>query len=414
MIQIKDKHNCCGCEACVQICPKHCISFKADDEGFLYPIFEKENCIDCGLCEKICPVINIREQVFPRSVWAAQNLNEDIRKQSSSGGVASMFAEKVVNDGGVVFGALFNEKWEVIHSYVENINELEAFRGSKYVQSRIGDSFINVKKFLKQNRKVLFIGTPCQISGLKCFLRKDYTNLFTVDFICHGVPSPGVFKWYLQETLNKYDATQRSENKKLFTSSVDVHSIPKGEINLPKGLEILDISFRDKQEGWKKYCFTLSLAESFVNSRKSPVLLSDNVTNNIFLKGFCSDLYLRPSCHQCPVRNFNSGSDLTIGDFWGQEYMFPAFDNDTGVSCVICKTLKGEDFFNSIKPIKKEQKTIDQVLSYNPSLTKSKVESYARKKFWKYAGKYSLEETIKKAIHLNLFERIILKVDNLK
>lgn len=409
MIQIKDKHNCCGCEACAQICPKQCISLEQDNEGFLYPHANKVLCIDCSLCEKVCPIINIREQKLPKNVWAALNLDEEVRRSSSSGGIASLLAEKIIDNGGVVFGVRFNDKWEATHSCAESKEQLAAFRGSKYVQSRIDDSFIQVKSFLLAGREVLFIGTPCQVSGLKYFLRKDYQNLTTVDFICHGVPSPGVFKWYLQEELYKYEAARKGSKKKSVSFSC-IHSIPKGNIHLIDGLDITDIRFRDKREGWKKYSFVLSLTETTTDGKQNTVSFSDNVSKHIFLRGFCSDLYLRPSCHQCPARNFRSGSDIIIADFWGQEYMFPEFDNDTGVSSVIIKSDAGERLFASIENIMKKEKKIKQVLSYNPSLVYSKTEPYIRKKFWKNVGKYSLEETIKRAVHLNYVERGILKI----
>lgn len=199
----------------MQICPMQCILLEQDNEGFLYPRVNKDLCVDCGLCEKTCPVINKREQTLPLNVWAAQNNDDEIRKESSSGGVASLLAEKIIDDGGVVFGVSFNEKWEAVHTYAETKEQLTMFRGSKYVQSRIGDSFFQVKELLKTDRRVLFVGTPCQVSGLKLFLRKDYPNLITVDFICHGVPSPGIFKWYLQEELNKYEAARKDSEKKV-------------------------------------------------------------------------------------------------------------------------------------------------------------------------------------------------------
>ena len=201
MINIIDKKNCCGCNACVQHCPKSCVTMQEDEEGFLYPIVDQEACIDCGLCEKVCPVLNQGEERKPLQVYAANNPNEEIRMQSSSGGVFTLLAETIIQEGGVVFGARFNDDWEVIHDYTETKEELAAFRGSKYVQSRIGDSYCQAEQFLKKGRKVLFTGTPCQIAGLNLFLRKEYGNLLTVDFICHGVPSPGVWKSYLEELI---------------------------------------------------------------------------------------------------------------------------------------------------------------------------------------------------------------------
>lgn len=408
MVDIKDKHMCCGCEACVQICPKQCISLIQDKEGFLYPKVNTIDCVDCGLCEKVCPEININEQTQPKQVWAAQNDDEKIRMDSSSGGIVTKLAEKIIEGGGVVFGVVINSKFEAVHTYAETKEELIAFRGSKYVQSSIGNCFKKAKEYLKQGRKVLFIGTPCQISGLIHFLGKDYINLYTVDFICHGVPSPGIFKWYLQEEINKFAAHRAAKNTVSFSQSI--HSIPEGNIQLPEGVEVMNIHFRDKKEGWKKFSFVLLIAEASADGKKNSVSISSNVCENTFLKGFCSDLYLRPSCHSCATREFRSGSDITVGDFWGQEYMFPEFDNDTGTSCVIIKTDKGQKLFANICDIKKEKKTIEQVLSYNPSLFCSKPETIQRQKFWRIVGRYSFQDTVRKAITLNIFERAVEKI----
>lgn len=203
MIELKDKKNCCGCASCVQRCPKHCISLIEDEEGFLYPKVDLETCIDCGLCEKVCPVLNKDEKREPLAVYAANNKDEEIRKSSSSGGIFTLLAENIISRGGVVFGARFNEKWEVVHDFVEKTEDLTLFRGSKYVQSKIGDTYYKASLFLKEGRQVLFSGTPCQIAGLRKYLRKDYDNLLTIDFICHGAPSPGVFRTFLRDELQK-------------------------------------------------------------------------------------------------------------------------------------------------------------------------------------------------------------------
>lgn len=201
MIKLEKKSDCCGCAACVQRCPKQCISMQEDEEGFLYPAVDKESCIDCGLCEKVCPILSPSSPHLPHYIYAAKSKDEHIRKHSSSGGVFTLLAEQTINAGGVVFGARFDEKWDVVHDYSETLEGLSAFRGSKYVQSSIDQSYKQVESFLRGGRLVLFSGTPCQIAGLKRFLRKDYENLTTVDFICHGVPSPKVWRMYLKETV---------------------------------------------------------------------------------------------------------------------------------------------------------------------------------------------------------------------
>ena len=203
----------------MQCCSRHCISMHEDNEGFLYPIVDKEACIDCGLCEKVCPVIHQGEPTEPLSSYIAINPNEEIRLKSSSGGIFTLLAEKIIADGGVVFGARFDKNWNVVHAWTDTIVGLAPFRGSKYVQSRIGNTYKETKEFLQQGRKVLFSGTPCQVAGLKKYLRKEYDNLLTVDFICHGVPSPGVWRRYLSELRESLRA-ERGDGKNTVFASV--------------------------------------------------------------------------------------------------------------------------------------------------------------------------------------------------
>ena len=251
MIQIKDKSACCGCAACVQICPKQCISLKEDKEGFLYPTVNRNLCIECGKCETVCPKLHSFEAHEPLKVFAAQHFDESARAASSSGGIFTLLADAVINEGGVVFGARFDSDWSAIHDFTETHEGLQAFRGSKYLQSRIRNTYQQAEKFLKSGRQVLFTGTPCQIAGLKKYLRTDYDNLLAVDFVCHGVPSPLVWKKYLEETI-----ACQCEKK-----SVLLHSNPliseRGSIAHIHKRKIDTISFRNKDLGWKKYSFAL-------------------------------------------------------------------------------------------------------------------------------------------------------------
>lgn len=204
MIHITDKKKCCGCSACVQRCPKQCISLTEDEEGFLYPYVNEESCVECGLCEKICPILNPQEETFPLQVIAAKNTNTEERLGSSSGGLFLPLAKSIINEGGIVFGADYDSNWEVHHVGVENISGLYALMMSKYLQSRIENTYKEAEKFLKCGRKVMFVGTPCQIAGLHGFLRhKVYPNLLTIDVVCHGAPSPGVWRQYLAETYSE-------------------------------------------------------------------------------------------------------------------------------------------------------------------------------------------------------------------
>ena len=379
MINIIDKKNCCGCNACVQHCPKSCITMQEDGEGFLYPIVDQEVCIDCGLCEKVCPVLNQGEERKPLQVYAANNPNEEVRMQSSSGGVFTLLAETIIQEGGVVFGVRFNDDWEVIHDYTETKEGLAAFRGSKYVQSRIGESYCQVERFLKKGRKVLFTGTPCQIAGLNLFLRKEYDNLLTVDFICHGVPSPGVWKSYLEELI------ALKGNQK---NSVLSHSKP---IILNSIRDISRIEFRNKRLGWKKFSFALTLSVPDGHKTKNTVLLSEPYNENIFMKGFLADLFLRPSCYACPAKCLKSGSDITIGDYWGIQNVMPEIDDDKGICCLMVNTDKGGQLLSSKEWVEYRKSDYSTVIKYNIACVVSVAPNLKRKLFFdKYQKTNSL------------------------
>ena len=323
MIQILDKSQCCGCTACVSICPKQCITMREDEEGFLYPVVDSSHCIDCNLCKKVCPELYPKEMREPLHVYAAKHKNEQVRLASSSGGIFTLLAEKIIDEGGVVFGVRFNNNWDVVHDYTETMEGLAVFRGSKYVQSYMGDCYLKAKSFLEQGRKVMFTGTPCQIAGLKNFLRKDYDNLLTVDVVCHGVPSPKVWQVYLDEIARKGGK-----------NSVLSHPIvEKTEINM--------IDFRSKSIGWKKFSFALTLSKATADGEKNTVLLSSIFTENPYMNAFLSNLSLRPSCYDCPAKAGKSGSDITIADFWGIEDVLPEFDDDKGISLVLSYSEKG-------------------------------------------------------------------------
>lgn len=378
MIIITDKHNCCGCESCVQACPKHCISFDEDTEGFRYPYVDKDKCIDCGLCEKVCPVQNRGKELHPLFVFAAKNDNEKERKQSSSGGIFILLSKEIIRQGGVVFGAKFDENWEVKHDYAETIEEVKSFMGSKYVQSRVGNTYLQARQFLETGRKVLYSGTPCQIAGLKCFLRKDYGNLLTVDIICHGVPSPKVWRRYLDEI--KHNARQ-GENT---VSSPLNHFVSEGNaLETSNDVCIKSISFRDKRLGWKKFSFALTLAKASADGKKNSVSLSHIYNENPFIRIFLGNISLRPSCFQCPVKAGRCNSDITLADFWGIQSVKPEIDDDKGTSLILINTQKGTDFFYRSKDISYIQVTASEALKFNP-VWKENVKSHPnRMKFFK-------------------------------
>lgn len=358
MIHIVDKHKCCGCEACVQACPKECISLKADAEGFLYPTANASQCVECGLCERVCPVTNQSKAQQPLQTYAATNNNDAIRQDSSSGGIFTLLAEITIAEGGVVFGARFNDNWDVEHAYAESIDELAAFRGSKYLQSHIGNTYRQAQRFLNDERKVLFVGTPCQIAGLKHFLRKDYPNLLTVDIICHGAPSPLVWKKYLDETISL------NERK----NSV---SLRPQEVVANRHAHVEGISFRNKKMGWKKYSFALQLSEATADGEKNTVSLSYIFSENAYMQAFLSNLTLRPSCYYCPTKQGKSCSDITLGDFWGIEHIDPTIDDDKGLSLVLINTEKGQQTLKSLDDCSIKEQPYNKALQYNPSIEHS-------------------------------------------
>lgn len=359
MIRLKQNSDCCGCEACVQGCLVRCISMKSDVEGFLYPQVDRTVCIDCGVCEKICPVLNQGKSRIPLKVYAAKNRNEMIRMESSSGGIFTALAEGVLDEGGVVFGAKFNKEWEVVHDYTETKEGLAAFRGSKYVQSRIGRTFEEAENFLKMGRKVLFSGTPCQIAGLKLFLRTEYDNLLTADLACHGVPSPRIWKDYLESMTYGAEAFIES------------------------------ISFRNKCSGWKNFHFTLIF--SFIPGKggENMVSFSESFKRNVFMKGFLANLYLRPSCHACPSRCFKGGSDLTMADYWGIGRYDEAFDDDRGISLVLVNSPAGAELCAKLK-IEKKATSYRQAVEGNEILERNVEMPRQRDEFWTCFSNYGI------------------------
>ena len=335
MIQITDKHNCCGCSACASICPKYCITMQADSEGFLYPVVNETDCIDCGLCEKVCHELHPYEDRKPQKVYAALNKDEEVRLKSSSGGIFYLLAEKTIAEGGVVFGARFDEQWQVVIDYAETMDGVRAFMGSKYVQARMDTAYADAKRFLKEGRKVLFSGTPCQIAGLNHYLRKPHDNLLTVDIICHGTPSPKVWSRYLDEVVT---AGRKA---------------------------IHDVQFRNKRNGWKAFNFTMAY-----NKDEQSVSLCSHHQQNHYMRAFLRDMILRPSCYQCQAKSGRSYSDITIADFWGINTVMPEMDDDKGTGLVLLNTDKGQAALDWSKTNHKET-TADIAIGHNPAYFRS-------------------------------------------
>lgn len=317
--------ECCGCTACMHICSAKCITMNEDKEGFLYPVIEKEKCIHCHKCEKVCPIQNTNNLNTKTESFVGYSRNEQVRNQSSSGGIFSVIAEWILQQRGVVFGAAFDENYEVHHIAIETKEELEKLRGSKYVQSRLEKVYPEVKQYLEMRRKVLFTGTACQIAGLKKYLNKGYENLYTVDVLCHGVPSPKIWRMYLEDKKRQYHT-----------------SIEK-------------VEFRNKVNGWKNYSMNIV----FSDIQQYCV----NFFEDKYIRMFLENIDLRPSCYKCHFKAFPRISDMTIGDSWGIEKYMPDMDDDKGTSVILVHSTNGDRMFGEIreKLIVREAK-LDEVL----------------------------------------------------
>jgi coenzyme F420-reducing hydrogenase beta subunit len=296
-----NRADCNGCEACANICPKKAITMVRDAEGFSYPKINHNLCIGCGRCDKVCPSLNFEPKVidaFPPT-FAAIYPNEKVLRQSSSGGIFSALSEMVLNNGGVVFGAGFDKNYRVRHASVKALDKLKNLRGSKYVQSKIGEVYKQVKKALATSL-VLFTGTPCQCVGLKSFLGRDYDNLLTVEIICKGVPSPALWESYIDK--------------------------------LGYAHEIKQVNFRTKRSGWGQ-----RIDINFADQEHKSSLTSANLYGRLFVR----NLSLRPSCSTCKFKFPNGQSDLTIGDAWGVKDFAPEMFDSRGVSVIFVHTQKG-------------------------------------------------------------------------
>lgn len=311
-----DKKDCCGCGACMNICPKNAITMEPDQDGFIYPVINSDLCIACGACKKACNYQNDHELNEPKKAFAAVNKNEKQLMLSASGGVFSAIAIKILKEGGVVFGATLsfdNGYANPHHIGIEAIDDLPKLQGSKYVQSKIGDTYRQAKRYLLEGRKVLFSGTPCQIDGLYGYLKKDYDGLITVDVICHGVPNDILFNEYLQV-----------EKKKRAAKSITGYA------------------FRDKRKGWGMNSrIDYVKKDGLEKSDFIPARLTSY--NTFFLDG---DIY-RENCYSCIYAKRSRPSDLTIGDYWGIEIEHPellgkdSLDESKGISCVLANNEKG-------------------------------------------------------------------------
>lgn len=307
-----EKQTCCGCNACVQVCPKKCITLNEDSEGFLYPVVDNMTCINCKLCKKVCPILNAK----PRSeeilgCYVGYLKDDNIRFKSSSGGIFYPLAQSILDQGGIVFGVAFDEDWNAHHISIDNTNDLPLLMGSKYIQSRTENTFTECKKSLDEGKHVLYSGVACQIAGLKSFLKKDYDNLLTIDVLCHGTPSPKVWQRYLDWRKEEYQS------------------------NLKK------IEFRNKETTWSKF----SLKIKFRNEKE---YIREFTQDYYYYYYFLQNIGLRPSCHHCQFKALERPSDITLGDAWGINNHHPELNDEHGTSVILIHSEKGRKVFEQL------------------------------------------------------------------
>ncbi|MGD9365153.1 MAG: Coenzyme F420 hydrogenase/dehydrogenase, beta subunit C-terminal domain [Desulfobacteraceae bacterium] len=383
------EEKCTGCFACMNVCPTECIRIISDDEGFFRPEIITENCNGCSACIKVCPMLNLSKPnpfIVPK-VYACWNIDDEIRFESASGGVFTALAHTVLKNNGVVFGAAFDKKMYLKHISVSRFEELGVLRSSKYVQSYIGNCFGEIRRILKQGKRVLFSGTPCQVHALKTYLRKEYELFFTCDMLCHGVPSPGLFAQYIAQLQKQF----------------------KGKL--------VNINMRHKLKGWKKLFYTVAL----LRDGQECVLtgLSDS-----FMHGFLSGISLRPSCYLCPYTNTDRYGDITLADFWGIGDLVP-FHHDTrkGVSLILVNSEKGKKLFEqSVCQMFFEERSLEEAVYKRPKLThpfprpqirEAFFSDYQQIEYEKLARRYLVDKGMKGFIKQIVPKEWIFKLHNM-
>ena len=376
--------NCSSCGACANECAHGAITMMLNKEGFYRPVVDTSKCVKCGLCEKKCPWEN---EVFnpngcskaPKTV-AAYALNEDIRLQSSSGGVFTILAENVLDDGGVVVGVAQLSSTRFGHIVVDNKADLAKLRGSKYVQADVGTIYRDVRVLLKTGRRVLFSGTPCQVAALYAVLgnQANSANLFTVDIVCHGTPSVKVFE--------KYVGAIEKENSSYLLSS----------------------NFREKQKGWKMFSMTSLLQKKTGET----IVFSETLHFDKFLKLFLRNVCLNKSCTVCHYGKLPRSADITLGDYWNIADVYPEMDDDMGTSLVLLNTYHGEELFlKVVKKLKICDTRLDYAIAGNPCIVRSSKENFRRADFFADLDRLSIDVLVKKyCTQLPLYKVLLLKI----
>lgn len=352
------KSNCSGCHACANVCPTKCITMQPDKEGFCYPKIDKKKCVHCDKCKDVCQVINpIRSKSIPK-VYAAYNNDENIRYLSSSGGVFTVIAQEIIDKGGLVFGAAFDSDLSVHHIWIEKKEDIKKLRKSKYVQSTIGTAYTEVKKRLDDGKYVLFTGTPCQIDGLIHYLGKEYPKLYTQDIICHGVPSPIVWKKYLDYQCGVH------------CTELDLTEKP---------------DFRSKDKGWTLFSLKLYFSDGETYSKM--------FGEDLYMRAFLNNICLRPSCYDCKSKSLNRNSDITLADFWGIENIDETMFDNKGTSLIFVNTDKGKELLLGVQDkMTITEENVEDAIKYNSAAYRSVELNRARKKFMKLIRKKTFDK----------------------
>lgn len=306
--------DCCGCRACEQICPKKCISVSQNEEGFLRPACDEDECIGCGLCENVCPIENVCRSEMPMEIYGTASSHDKTIKKSSSGGVFFLLARKIIEQGGYVVGAKLDlENRYLSHTFASDLDGLITLLGSKYICSDTNDTYSKTQRLLKDGYVVMYVGTPCQIAGLKLYLQKEYGNLLTVDLLCHGVPSQYVFNEYIGFLERKHHG------------------------------KVSDICFRDKvKNGW-----SITLRYKITRNGNDKIYYEPAGLSPYFF-GFLRGKFLRESCYKCPYTKLERVGDVTLADFWGVQHAILGQDFSMGCSCVLINSEKGKSIYHSI------------------------------------------------------------------
>lgn len=371
---------CTGCHACFSICPKRAIEMKPDERGFLQPVINYDLCVGCKLCQKTCPLntADMKSAGDPIA-YAAYSLNDENHRNSSSGGIFSLLASEILRKGGTVYGAAFSEDLRVEHKRITK--DIRPLQTSKYVQSRIGDMFSCVEQDIRNGKKVLFSGTPCQIGGLYSYLRQkklDTGNLLTVDLICHGVPSPLLWEKHLN--------------------------------SISSGRKPVFANFRDKRLSWGGF----SLTCRFDNGTEYSV----EAGQDAYMQGFFANMTLRESCYTCQFKSVSRMADITLADYWGVEKYTPGMVDRNGTSAVIIHSPKGQYYFDILrKQIKSEKVPISSILAGNKSMVQSVIPHPRRNMFWEKAIQQQFEcyeDIIVRLLVPTMTEKINLWVVKLK